>query len=209
MYFLTLWNTLSFVVLFQVFPIPVSIAFSDDIQYENDLFSFHCGVIREQVNAKHSSHIDLLMSCFYSIINQRVRCSPVCLPTFIRVLALAMQLGPHKDRRRKSDEGGTWSKVFAVLLQAQFGDSGKRLDGCRDACGILLLTLVNYFIDFQCQETNFVSIEQTKHLSLLRPFVAIQRRGAQFDEMGPKAHIRRRFHSLYGPSTTSYKSLFR
>ena len=120
-----------------------------------------------------------------------------------------MQLGPHKDRERKSDEGGTWSKVFAVLLQAQFGDLGKRPDGCRDACGILLLTLVNYFIDFQCQEANFVSIQQTKHLSLLRPFVAIQRRGAQFDEMGPKAHIRRRFHSLYGPSTTSYKSLFR
>jgi len=126
-----------------------------------------------------------------------------------------MKLGPHKDRERKSDQGGTWSKVFAVLLQAQFGDLGKRPDGCRDACGILLLTLVNYFIDFQCQETNFVS-SANKTSQPLETFRCNPEARGTVRRVGPKAHIRRRFHSLYDPcgmlnhsSTTSYKSLIR
>ena len=54
--------------------------------------------------------------------------------------------------------------------------------------------------------------KQTKHLGLLIPFIAVQRRRAQFDELGPMAQRRHDFHSLNVPcgilkhvTTTMYK----
>ena len=111
------------------------------------------------------------------------------------------RIRPTQGQRKMYVQGGKRSEFFAVLFNPNsvtLTDAQLDVEICIALFFSHKLTILSFSRGTQPSLLSlFVKqTEQTKHLGLFIPFVSVQGRREQLDELGPNTLIRRRFHSL-------------